>query len=514
MLFMTEVLVVGSGLGGSAAAMFLARRGVQVQLVEKHQSTSPHPRASGQYPRTMEFLRIGGVADEIRAVGGEMDGFKIKVAESVRGRVLHTIVEDFSEMLAAIEHISPAGWGSASQDQVEPILLAQAEKHGATIRFGTELVSFEQDEAGVTATLLDLATGRTEEVRTQYLVAADGNRSTIRERLGITRHGKGMLANHIGIVFEADLADLLPESETWLYYLQNPAFTGAFINTNHKNRFIFSVEYHPENGESALDYPPARIAELIRIGLDTPDLEPEIVWQGTWEMAARIAEKWRAGRIFLVGDAGKVTPPTGGMGGNAAVCDGYDIAWKLAAVLQGQAGPGLLDTYEAERRDFAQLVVNESLHNYVQRMAPHLAGDDIPESLGPPQVMLGNRARSTAIIHEDGDDDAPVENPFEPTARPGFRAPHAWLAPGRSTLGLFGAGWVLLTGPDGAGWHEAAKQARIPLDVHDLGEHTALYGISSEGASLVRPDGVVAWRTSVSADAETLNGVLSRVLSC
>jgi hypothetical protein len=202
------------------------------------------------------------------------------------------------------------------------------------------------------------------------------------------------------------------------------------------------------------------------------------------------------------------------MGGNAAVCDGYDIAWKLAAVLQGQAGPGLLDTYEAERRDFAQLVVNESLHNYVQRMAPHLAGDDIPESLGPPQVMLGNRARSTAIIHEDGDDDAPVENPFEPTARPGFRAPHAWLAPGRSTLGLFGAGWVLLTGPDGAGWHEASKQARIPLDVHDLGEHTALYGISSEGASLVRPDGVVAWRTSASADAETLNGVLSRVLSC
>jgi 2-polyprenyl-6-methoxyphenol hydroxylase-like FAD-dependent oxidoreductase len=510
MLFMTDVLVVGAGLGGTSAAMFLAQRGVDVQVVERHAGTSQHPRASGQNPRTMELLRIGGVADQIRVVGGEPDEFRIKVAESVRGRVLHTVIQDFKEFLDAVEAISPAGWGSASQDQVEPILLAEAEKHGAVVKFGTELTSFEQDDEGVTAQLLDVATGRVETVRAKYLVAADGNRSPIRERLGITRSGYGMLANHIGIVFEADLSGVLPDNETWLYYLQNPSFTGAFINTNRPDRHIFAIEYHPEQGESALDYPAERVIELIRIGLDAPDLRPEIVWQGAWEMAARITDRWRDGRVFLLGDAAKVTPPTGGMGGNAAVCDGYDIAWKLAAVLKGEAGDQLLDTYEAERKFHAKLVVDESLYNYVQRMAPHLAGDDIPESIGQPEVMMGHRHRSSAVIDED-DDDNPVENPFEPSAKPGFHAPHVWLADGKSTVDLFGRGWVLLTGPDGEAWREAAGHTGV--EAHSLGEHADVYGIGPNGASLVRPDGIVAWRTTAAPADDTLAKVLGRVLS-
>ncbi|TCO65770.1 aklavinone 12-hydroxylase RdmE [Actinocrispum wychmicini] len=510
---MTDVVIVGAGLGGTSAAMFLARQGVQVLVVEKHAGTSPHPRAAGQFPRTMEFLRIGGVAERILAAAPPNDGFKIKVAESVRGKVLHTIAEDFSELLAAVEKVTPAGWGSASQDQVEPILLDKAREHGADVRFGTELTSFEQDADGVNVQLLDLATGRVEQVRAKYLIAADGNRSQIRERLGIPRTGKGNLGNAIGIVFDADLSGLLPDGETWLYYLQNPKFTGAYVTSNYANRHIFALEYHPEQGESMHDYPPERLAEFIRIGLDSPDLEPEIVWTGPWETAAKVAERWRAGRVFLVGDAGKVTPPTGGMGGNAAVCDGYDIAWKLGAVLRGEAGDGLLDTYEAERKPYAQLVVNESLYNYVQRLAPHMAGDDIPEPVGHPEVVLGYRSRSTAVVIDD-DDPAPVENPFEPSARPGFHAPHAWLAPDQSTVDLFGD-WQLFTGPDGyEAWQEAAKHAPIDVGVHSLGEHADVYGVGAQGASLVRPDGVVAWRTTDTADGESLNEVLRRVLSC
>lgn len=503
---MTEVLVVGAGLGGTATAMFLAKRGVDVLLIERHESTSIHPRASGQFPRTMEFLRIGGVDEQVKAAAAD-NGLKVKVAETVRGPVFQSIVEDFTEAKSAIEGLTPAGWGSASQDQTEPIMLAQAEKHGAEVRFGTELVSFEQDDDGVTARLLDLRTERTTEIRVQYLVAADGNRSPIRERLGIQRTGKGRLASHIGLVFDADLSELRTDDEMWLYYLQNPAFTGAFITTNVPGRHIFSIEYHPENGERVTDFTPQRCAELIRIGLGMPDLEPEIIWQGAWEIAARIAERWRDNRIFLVGDAAKVNPPTGALGGNAAVCDGFDIAWKLAAVLRGEAGPGLLDTYEAERKHAGQLVVDESLFNYVERMAPHLAGDDIPKSVGPLEVMLGERRRSSAVIDED-DDDSPVKNPFELKGEPGFRAPHVILPSGQSTLDLWSTGWVLVTGPEGR-WHDVTD-----LPVHDVGEHTERFGISPRGASLIRPDGIVAWRTSDAADKETLDMVLHRVLSC
>ncbi|MBP2322938.1 aklavinone 12-hydroxylase [Kibdelosporangium banguiense] len=500
------VLIVGAGLGGTSTAMFLAKRGVDVTVVERHESTSIHPRASGQYPRTMEFLRIAGVDEQIKAVA-EDTGLKMRVAETVRGPIHQTIIGNLDELKSAVEKVTPAGWGSASQDQAEPIMMAQAENHGARFRFGTELVSFKQDTDGVTAQLLERDTGRTDEVRAQYLIAADGNRSRVREKLGIPRFGKGRLANHIGMVFNADLSELLTDKDMWLYYLQNKDFTGAFVTTSVPGRHIFSVEYHPENGESFADYPVERCAELIRAGLAMPDLQPDIVWRGPWEMAARIAERWRDNRVFLVGDAAKVTPPTGGLGGNAAVCDGFDIAWKLAAVLNGEAGPGLLDTYEAERKHSARIVVGESLFNYVQRMAPHLAGDDIPASVGAVEAMLGERRHSSAVIDEN-DDGSPVKNPLELQGEPGFRAPHVILPSGLSTLDLWSTGWVLLTGPDGR-WQEVTN-----LPVHDLGEHTERFGISAHGASLIRPDGIVAWRTSEQADKETLENVLRRVLSC
>ncbi|RSM59711.1 FAD-binding protein [Kibdelosporangium aridum] len=505
---MTDVIVVGAGLGGLSTSMFLATRGVNVLVVERHEGTSIHPRASGQHPRTMEFLRIGGVSDEVLAIGDWSSDFTIKVVESVRGRVIHSIVENFGDFHKEIAQLAPAGWGSASQDQTEPILLAQARKHGADVRFSTELVSFVQDGDGVTAQLLDLVSGRAQEVRASYLIAADGNRSPVRERLGIPRSGYGGLANHIGVVFDADLTEVLPEDVQGLYYLQNPAFTGAYVNTSVPGRHIFSIEYHPENGESYADYPDARIIDLIRIGMDIPDLAPEIVWKGPWEMAARIADRWRDGRVFLVGDAAKVTPPTGGLGGNAAVCDGFDIAWKLAAVIHGQAGAGLLDTYEPERKLAAQLVVDESLFNYVQRMAPHLAGPDIPEAVGWFEAIMGMRHTSSAVIAEPNDGSLTI-NPFQLSGEPGFHAPHVVLPSGESTLDVWGAGWVLLAGPDG-GWDklDAGVQYR------SLGDQYDRFGVGREGACLLRPDGIVAWRTTSKADEATLKNVLRQVLSC
>ncbi|MGH3982290.1 MAG: aklavinone 12-hydroxylase RdmE [Pseudonocardiaceae bacterium] len=526
-----DVLVVGGALGGLSAAMFLARRGVRVLLIERHSGTSIYPKAAGQNPRTMELLRIGGVAEEIMGaanIRGRQGDFTIKIAETVGGKVLHTFAESFEELIGATERCTPMPWALAAQDRVEPILLAQAEKHGAIIHFSTELLSFDQDGAGVTARLRSRTSDQAQVVRARYLVAADGPESMIRQRLGILRHGYGTLAHFVGVIFEADLSAVVPPGSNGWYYLQNPKFTGTFGPTDRPDRHTFFVQYDPEGGESAEQYTAARCTELIRIAVDAPELVPTLLDIQVWEMAALIADRWRDGRVLLVGDAAKVTPPTGGLGGNTAIGDGFDVAWKLASVLKGQAGPGLLDSYERERELVADLVVSESLNIYAHRLAPQLIGS-VPEGRGTAEVVLGFRYRSDAVVIDDDDRDL-VEDPLRPSGRAGFRAPHVWVRHGGvrvSTVDLFGDGWVLIAGNDRGGWCEAARQVGtelgIRLDAYAVGTHLVDldcvlardYGIASAGASLVRPDGIIAWRTGSRPDdaVTTLRDTLTRVLA-
>ncbi|GAA3140849.1 aklavinone 12-hydroxylase RdmE [Streptomyces rectiviolaceus] len=523
-----DVLVVGAGLGGLSTAMFLARQGVRVLVVERRPGLSPYPRAAGQNPRTMELLRIGGVADEVtRAddIRGAHGDFVIRLAQSVRGEVLRTVSESFSDMVAATAPCTPAGWAMLSQDKVEPILLTQMERHGGSIRFATELRSFRQDPDGVTAVLS--GPDGEYELRARYLVAADGNRSPVREALGIERYGHGTLTLMVGIIFDADLSGIMEPGTTGWYYLHHPQFTGTFGPTDQPGRHTFFVEYDPDKGQSPEDFTPERCTELIRLALEAPELTPELVDIQSWEMAARIAERWRDGRVFLVGDAAKVTPPTGGMSGNAAVGDGFDVAWKLGAVLRGQAGPGLLDTYEDERKVAAELVVAEALALYAQRMAPDMA-DVWDKSVGYAETLLGFRCRSAAVLATD-DDPARVENPLTPSGRPGFRAPHVWVRRAGervSTVDLTGDDWALLAGELGEDWSTAARTAAaelgVPVRVHRVGTDFTdpengvpdRYGIGKAGASLVRPDGIVAWRTDERAPDATavLDGVLRQVL--
>ncbi|WP_236789179.1 aklavinone 12-hydroxylase RdmE [Amycolatopsis sp. GM8] len=517
----TDVLITGAGLAGLTAGMFLAQQGVSVLVVERHPGTSLHPRASGQTPRTMELYRWAGIDGEVLGVSKRASqGLRITIASSLGGQVFHRILEDMSELdLSAATGVP---WGMAGQDVVEPILLARAQKFGAQVRFSTTLVSFEQDDDGVTAELSD---GR--RIRAKYLVAADGGRSGIREQLGIPVDGIGAIGHSIGVVFEADLGDRLTPDVTDLYYLQNPRFTGALVNTDVPGRYVFATDYHPERGETADDYPHERLVELIRVATDLPELEPEIRWTGAWEMAARVARRFRSGRVFLAGDAAKVTPPTGGMGGNTAVGDGHDLAWKLAAVLRGEAGPGLLDTYDAERRPIAQLVVNTSLHNAKQRMAPELDLSGVGEPVDQTALTLGFRYRSTAVRTED-DDARPTENPNQPSGRPGFRAPHVPIVVDgvpKSTVDLLGRGWVLLA--NGPQWTSAAREVSastgVPLTClevgTDFGDPEALfaarYGLEPGGMSLIRPDGIVAWRTTgpIEDPAGRLWDVLGDLLS-
>ncbi|RDI65549.1 aklavinone 12-hydroxylase RdmE [Nocardia pseudobrasiliensis] len=486
------VLVVGAGLAGSAAAMFLARRGVEVLLVERRSAISPFPRAIGQNQRTMELLGFGGIAGEVPQATERLARFRVRVAATVPGPALHEEVS--SEDGGAIGALSPAGLGAAGQHELEPMLLRRAEKLGAEIHFGTELVSFEQDDDGVTALLRH--DGRTTRVRAAYLVAADGNRSDVRAALGVERHGPGSLSHHISIIFDADLGRLVDPEHPTLHILHNEHLGGVFTTIDHAaDRHLLTTGYDPAAGQTPPDFTTERCVDLIRLVTELPGLEPRIAAVRPWEMAAAVADRFLVGRVLLAGDAAKVTPPSGGLGGNTAIGDAYDLAWKLAAVLDGTAGPRLLETYDAERRPIAERVVAEALRLLAERGSASDANAERQRAL---ELTLGFRYRSAAIRTDD-DDPADTEDPFHPSGRPGFRAPHVWLRHETlSTIDLFGDGFVLLTGA-GNLWSEAAAGLEAAVRIHPIGaepggEFFARYGIGPSGASLVRPDGVIAWR--------------------
>lgn len=514
------VLVVGAGLAGLSTAMFLAQRGVDVLVVEKHTTTSVHPRAAGQNPRTMELLRSAGIADAVIGESHDISGgMIIKVAASVRGEVFQSISAGSEDVDTSA--ISEEGWGMATQDRVEPIMLARARELGATARFGVEVDSVEQDTDGVTVQLHDRASGQREVVRADYLVAADGHRSPIREACGIGRHGKDTLSNSIGVVFEADLSDVVDQSAAVVYYLRNPAFAGAFGSVSGQDRYVFNLDYDPSQTDAA-EYTEDKIRELLRIAVDEPELEPKILGISAWEIGAQVADRFRDGRIFLVGDSAKVNPPTGGMGGNTAIGDAFDLSWKLAAVLADEAGPGLLDTYEAERQPIAELVVTRTLHNARERMGPEEQLDlsDRPEPLEPNTIVFGVGYRSAAVLGEGTDES---EDPLNPSGRPGFRAPYVRVTGVvTSTTRLFGQTWVLIAGPDGSAWLDAigvgipVRGVQVGADIVDeTGAVIEKYGIGTAGASLIRPDGVVAWRTNTASSdpAAALAGALTSLLA-
>jgi putative polyketide hydroxylase len=520
------VLIVGSGLAGLTTAVMLAWRGVRPLLVERHADTSKNPRARGVNFRSMELLRVAGLEADLMAEGGDLKDFSIIIAETVTGRELRTILPRGSWDTTTL---SPAQMSRAGQDRVEPILRRHAEALGADIRYSTELTSFEQDDSGVTATIRDLRTGVESRVRADYLVGADGNRSPIRECLGIGVHGAGTLSHNMAMVFEADLEQALQGRSLALYYLQNPEFTGAFINTAERDRALVSVEYDPDK-ERPADFDTQRCIRLVRAAVGIPNLDVKMLEVQPWEMASRSADRFTHGRVFLAGDAAHTMPPTGGLGGQTAMQDAYDLAWKLAMVIHGQAGANLLTTYEPERKPVCEMTVALQTANYVERMRPDRKDLQTPGGeTDYISVAFGYRYRSAAIMQDVPDDGALVESPDQPTGRAGTRGAHVVFEhKGKevSSLDLIGRDFVLLTGPEGAPWARAgtalAYKCGIPLSIYRVGadlldvdgKWTKRYGVTAAGAVLLRPDGYIAWRarTVASSASTALREALARIM--
>ncbi|MEW2608832.1 FAD-dependent oxidoreductase [Streptomyces sp. NPDC047880] len=530
------VLIVGGSLVGLSTALFLARHGVRCTLVERHPGTSVHPRAVGYYPRTGELLRQAGVEDSaVREASGFATHRTRAGVTSLAGDVLFSKEE--LEGDDDLGDLTPSRLLLLPQDRLEPLLRERAAELGADLRFGTELLSFAEDPEGVTAVLGDDTGTRT--FRSSYLVACDGPRSTVREALKVPRQGRGVLSRHVSIAFGADLRPVLGDRRYSVVHVQNPQVTGILVHDDTLTGGTLIVGYRPEDGESLEDFTDDRCAELVTAAVGAPGVGVTIRSRFPWDMAEQVAERFVHGRVLLAGDAAHVVPPTGGYGANTGIADAHNLAWKLALVVAGVAGPGLVETYDAERRPVAVYTAEQGSLQLALR-----SGSATPEQRAAVAdavtVTSGQAYRSAAVVAEPGGADLPVaSDPRALRGEPGTRAPYALLSRDGErvcTLDLFGRDFVLLTGENGGEWLSAAASASAGLGLKLTarrvvrgtgggagtladpdGTWSERYGgLHPEGAVLVRPDGVVAWRSPGAdpqgAEAAALEAVLRGVL--
>jgi len=531
------VFIVGGSLVGLSTALLLGYHGVPSLTVEYHRGTAIHPRAAQTSQRTMEILRQVGLEEIVRRKSEEQfvqDGGVLAVETLVGGPIAHYI----ADLNQGVRDVSPTVRVFLSQDALEPQLRKRAEELGAELRFATEMVSFEQDTHGVSAVIRERDSGKTQTVRAQYMVAADGAHSRVRERLGIRMLGHGTFAHCITIYFRAHLAPFIEGHKWAVVYALNRQLRGFFRFEKPFEKTFLAINTigDPENPvtDVSTGLTEQRSLELVRAALGTDSIPIAIENVMRWEAAADTAEVFQNGRVFLAGDAVHVMPPNGGFGGNVGVQDAHNLAWKLAFVLKGFAGPELLSTYGPERRPAGAFTVEQAYSRYVLRTAPNMSRDGLQPVAPDLNIEMGYIYHSGAVIAEDAPEDPNDrrvhENPRESKACPGTRAPHVWLqrrGEQVSTLDLFGRNFSLLAGPEGNAWTEAARDRATPLgielDVHRIGENgltdpsggfPAAYGITAAGAVLVRPDGFVAWRakTGDGASPEQIGSALATVL--
>jgi putative polyketide hydroxylase len=507
------VLIAGGGMVGLCAAAFLAQRGIASLTVEKLKESSPLPRAAFFHMRTLEMFRSLGIEAAVRE-GSARDFVPegaIVAMDSVCGRKLADIMPTLNE---GVEALSPCRRLYLNQPNLEPILRQRARQAGAKIIQGAEIEAVRQDEKGVAVVVKDLDSGSKRELRGQYLIAADGAHSKVRDSLGIRYEGRGSFSNSVTIYFTADLSPWLHDKAWSIIYVNNPVLHGFFRMNRAANTGFLAVNtvgdptLDPEaSANAAADVSESHLVELVRGGVGVPDLPVRIDGWTRWRATACVAERFQEGRIFIVGDAAHLMPPNGGFGGNTGIHDAHNLAWKLALVLKGHADRRLLESYARERKPVAEFTVGQAFTRYVLRTAPWLKPTQPIDPQVPDfNVELGYLYGNPGSVHAD---------PHLTRGMPGSRAPHVWLtrsAQRVSTLDLLG-NFVLFTGPAGESWSRAApavaeELGRLPLDVyrmgHDLvdaegpggsmGGFCKSYGLSDTGACLVRPDGFVAWR--------------------
>lgn len=507
------VLIAGGGLVGLTTAMFLAHHGIRSVVIERLRGTSPVPRAAHFHLRTLELFRLAGIEDAVRRRSEEEflpDG-AIVAMDCLAGRKLCDIIASLND---GVEALSPCRRLFVTQPGLEPILRRRAEEGGAQVLEGHEIIGIRQDQSGVEVEARDVVGGATRHLRGRYLVGADGAHSKVREALGIALAGRGPFSNSMTIYFEADLSPYVGGKPLSVIYINNEALGGVFrLEKDCRSGFLLvntiGSRADSDAADAAKDLGEPRLIELVRSGIGVPDLPVKISAVVRWRATATVADRYRKGRIFLAGDAAHLMPPNGGFGGNTGIHDAHNLAWKLAWVLRGLAGTGLLSTYESERRPVGAFTAEQAYARYVDRTAPYLSAADVQPVAPDFNVELGYLYGPPAIV-ADGRHATVHGDPHCTRAQPGARAPHIWLEQGArrtSSLDLFGSSFVLLAASQGAKWCRAAESIAglvpycVGRDLADPTDHfAAAYGLSSTGAVLIRPDGFVGWRARTKVD--------------
>lgn len=502
----TQVLISGGGVAGLTAGLLLHRHGVRAVLVEKHASTSPQPKARRFNHRSNEVFRALGLRDAVAEASAPLASFAgmlsgPTLAEAKWPEITPAMRAGIAQYGRMNDH-SPAPSVLCPQDVLEPVLRRAAEDRGVSVRFSTELVSFTQSSSGVTAALRS-AGGEGSEVAADYLIAADGARSPVREALGIPRSGYGHLANNLDIAFRADLTELVRDKKFNLCQIENPAASGAFVSVNGTDRWLFSTSDFP--GSQTLGDDGWR--DLLRAMVGVPDLDVEVLSLMPWESGMYVADRYAEGRVFLAGDAAHAMPPMAAAGANTAIGDVHNLAWKLGAVLAGSASPALLDTYHAERHPlgYATAEFSSRVSGHLGTMIASVTSGEVP--VDPVTALFGAQYDEGAFV-PDTRGPAPFDR-YAPGGRPGTRVPHAWVSPGVSTVDLAGPDFALLTPPGETHWTATARHLGLRTVSVPAPAWLDSVALSPDGALLLRPDAVVAWH---SASAIPLDDACARIL--
>ena len=582
------VLIVGGGGAGLAASMTLSNLGVDSLLVSSLPTTSSLPKAHVLNQRAMEIFTEVGVAPEIykrstpaenmRATGwyagltGPHDGYGRKLGE----------LEVWGGGYTDPDYVaaSPCRTCNLPQIRLEPVLKEHAEKlNPGGVRFNHELVDLVQDADGVTATVRDKDSDSTYGVRAQYLIAADGGR-TVGKLVGVEMNGPRDIMKMVSIHMTADLSQWATDDDVLIRWLVNPDFGGSWsgvlvpMGPDHwgpaSEEWVFHMQYATDDPDAMQE---EKVLARMRATLGLPDeLQLTIHRISQWVMEGVIADKFREGRVFFAGDAAHRHPPTGGLGLTSAIHDVYNLSWKLAAVLAGRAGDGLLDTYEAERKPVDQNNIDNAIANAMNHFtidqALNLSPDKTPEEnwaeLAPlwqelpdsaakrhalnraigsqtmefrhHNVEFGYRYDSTAVVHDGSPEYVPLDpvRLYEPSTKPGHPMPHAFVERQgeRTALGtlVHGGKFLLLAGEEGHAWVEAAEKLAaendLPLVAGTVGVLNSDFvdvrcawlknrAISATGVVLVRPDRYVAFRSLDAVDDPhaALKDALSQVLA-
>lgn len=544
----SRIIILGAGPVGLGAALELARFGVPSIVIEKHPSTSWHPKTRNFCTRTMEVAMGWGrpVYERLRSIDTP-DGWKtpIRFMESATGVEYGQI--DSQGFAGPGPEVSPALPIMSSQELIEQIMVDAAKASGLVdLRFSTRATKLiEGGEAGATRAVLAVEgpNGEQELIEGAALVAADGAGSLLRQELNVAMEGHKNVQNLVNCYFRADIESQLHGRTGVLLFVENPQATGVLQALDAKGRWLCQIKVDAEDW-SPDAFTKERAAAWVRGAVGVPDLAVDILSLGFWQLNATVAEKLVWDRVIFVGDAAHQFPPTGGLGVNTGLLGMHNAMWKLAHCVKGEASWNLLESYNGERRPVAARVTGQSLQNSINVARIQMARKAGAESgLSPDEIVreshrYGNHlgvefgaVYAGPAIVSDGTSAPMVDDDYSiyvESASPGVRAPHVLLGSETgtfSTLHLFGPHFTVLASVDGQEWIDQAADAARALGIKiaayrigdsglaDIGGFNAKYGLSNDGAVLVRPDGYVAFRSAGAAlDGQDLRTVLCGIL--